>query len=70
MAHHQGMILLSITNLLSTSVMQRLFHDEPMVLATERILHERLPSTVHVERGDSRDREQFLGRATALAAVR
>jgi hypothetical protein len=59
MAHHQGMILLSITNLLYTAVMQRLFHDEPMVLATERILHEKLPSTAPVERGDPRDQEQF-----------
>ena len=57
MAHHQGMILLSITNVLSNFVMQRLFHDEPMVMATERILHEKLPIAIHVERGD---REQFL----------
>jgi cyclic beta-1,2-glucan synthetase len=40
MAHHQGMILLSICNLLSNSVFQRLFHEEVRVAATERILHE------------------------------
>jgi hypothetical protein len=60
MAHHQGMVLLSITNVLSNSVMQRLFHDEPLVLATERILHERLPNAIPVERGDSHGQEQFL----------
>ncbi len=41
MAHHQGMILLSICNLLSDSVFQKLFHEEVRVEATERILHER-----------------------------
>ncbi len=40
MAHHQGMILLSVCNLLSNSVLQRLFHEEVRVAATERILHE------------------------------
>jgi len=41
MAHHQGMILLSICNLLSNSIFQELFHAEVRVAATERILHER-----------------------------
>jgi cyclic beta-1,2-glucan synthetase len=41
MAHHQGMILLSICNLLSGAVFQELFHAEVRVAATERILHER-----------------------------
>jgi cyclic beta-1,2-glucan synthetase len=59
MAHHQGMILLAITNVLSNFVMQRLFHEEPMVMATERILHEKLPIAIHIERRDPRDWEQF-----------
>jgi hypothetical protein len=41
MAHHQGMILLSICNFLSNSIFQELFHEEVRVAATERILHER-----------------------------
>jgi hypothetical protein len=41
MAHHQGMILISICNLLTNSVFQELFHNEVRVEATERILHER-----------------------------
>ncbi len=41
MAHHQGMILLSICNLLSDCVFQKHFHEEVRVEATERILHER-----------------------------
>ena len=45
MAHHQGMSLLSITNLLFDKLLQQYFHSEPQVLATELLLHERLPAT-------------------------
>ncbi len=41
MAHHQGMILMSICNLLTDSIFSELFHREVRVEATERILHER-----------------------------
>jgi hypothetical protein len=41
MAHHQGMCLLSVANVLCDSSIQRRFHAEPLVAATERILHER-----------------------------
>ena len=41
MAHHQGMCLLSIANVLCDSSIQRRFHAEPQVAATERILHEK-----------------------------
>ena len=43
MAHHQGMSLLAICNLLTDSSIQKLFHEEPMVVANERILHEKVP---------------------------
>jgi len=49
MAHHQGMGLLAICNLLFDSPMQRYFHAEPQVLATELLLHERLPSALETE---------------------
>jgi cyclic beta-1,2-glucan synthetase len=41
MAHHQGMILVSICNLLMNSLFQTLFHREVRVEATARLLHER-----------------------------
>jgi hypothetical protein len=44
MAHHQGMSLLAVANLLCQAVFQRLFHREVMVASTERILHERKPA--------------------------
>jgi hypothetical protein len=49
MAHHQGMSLLSVANLLCNTIFQRLFHREVMVASTERILHERKPSATNFE---------------------
>jgi hypothetical protein len=46
MAHHEGMALLAVCNLLFDSPFQEYFHAEPRVLATELLLHERLPSGV------------------------
>jgi hypothetical protein len=40
MAHHQGMSLLAVLNLLRENVVQRWFHSNPMVQATELLLHE------------------------------
>jgi hypothetical protein len=40
MAHHQGMSLLAIVNLLRDNVVQRWFHKNPLVRSTERLLHE------------------------------
>ena len=41
MAHHQGMSLLAITNLLAAKPFQRWFHSDPRVRATELLLHEK-----------------------------
>ena len=46
MAHHQGMGLVAINNILKTSVVARRFHREPMVQATELLLQERIPKNV------------------------
>jgi cyclic beta-1,2-glucan synthetase len=43
MAHHQGMSLVSVANVLCNSSMQRRFHAEPMVAAVERLLQEKFP---------------------------
>ncbi|MGA2350459.1 MAG: glucoamylase family protein [Terracidiphilus sp.] len=40
MAHHQGMSLLAILNLLHDNIVQRWFHANPRVQATELLLHE------------------------------
>jgi hypothetical protein len=41
MAHHQGMTLLAIANFLNDNVVQRWFHADPRVQATELLLHEK-----------------------------
>jgi len=40
MAHHQGMSLLAVLNLLHEGAAQRWFHANPLVQATELLLHE------------------------------
>ncbi len=40
MAHHQGMALLAVVNLLHDNVVQSWFHANPLVQATELLLHE------------------------------
>jgi cyclic beta-1,2-glucan synthetase len=49
MAHHQGMSLLALCNLLFDQPLQRYFHAEPHVLATELLLHERIPAAMQTE---------------------
>jgi hypothetical protein len=41
MAHHQGMILMSLANFLRDGIVQRWFHSDPRVQATELLLHEK-----------------------------
>ncbi len=50
LAHHQGMSLLAIANLLNDGAMRSRFHAEPMVQATELLLQERTPRDVLVAR--------------------
>jgi cyclic beta-1,2-glucan synthetase len=46
MAHHQGMSLIALDNLLNRKVMQNRFHSDPAVQATELLLQERIPRGV------------------------
>ena len=43
MAHHQGMSLVALDNVLHEDVMQRRFHADPLIQATELLLQERIP---------------------------
>jgi len=43
MAHHQGMILLSLLNYLQNDVMVRRFHADPLVRSVELLLQEKVP---------------------------
>ncbi len=48
MAHHQGMTIVAIANVLLHGIMRRRFHAEPKVQATELLLQERTPRDVSV----------------------
>ncbi|MBI5879881.1 MAG: hypothetical protein HZB53_19720 [Chloroflexi bacterium] len=48
MAHHQGMSLCALDNLLNDGILQRRFHREPMVAASEVLLQEKLPRHVPI----------------------
>ena len=43
MAHHQGMSLVALANVLEDDRMEKRFHADPMVQATELLLQERIP---------------------------
>jgi cyclic beta-1,2-glucan synthetase len=48
MAHHQGMTLVSLANVLLGNPMVRRFHADPRVQATELLLQERVPRTAAI----------------------
>ncbi len=50
MAHHQGMALVALGNVLNSNLMVERFHADPMVEATELLLQERMPRNVIVSR--------------------
>jgi len=50
MAHHQGMAIVSIANVLHGGAMRARFHAEPIVRASELLLQERTPRDVAVAR--------------------
>jgi cyclic beta-1,2-glucan synthetase len=49
MAHHQGMILVTLNNLLNDDIMVDRFHADPRMAAPEFLLHERAPGHVQIE---------------------
>jgi cyclic beta-1,2-glucan synthetase len=50
MAHHQGMVIVSLANVLHAGTMRARFHDEPIVRASELLMQERTPRDVAVAR--------------------
>jgi cellobiose phosphorylase len=49
MVHHQGMSLVALDNVLHDAIMQRRFHQEPMIRATEVLLHEKIPQSAPIQ---------------------
>ena len=50
MAHHQGMVLASIANLLNDGLLRTYFHSNSLVQATELLLQEKTPRDVELAR--------------------
>ena len=48
MAHHQGMTIVAIANVLNDGVMRARFHREPMIMACDLLLQERVPRAVAI----------------------
>ncbi len=49
MAHHQGMILLTLANFLLNKDIVRLFHSDPRIKGVELLLQERIPQEAPIE---------------------
>ena len=64
MAHHQGMSLVALDNLLNHNAMQNRFHHDPMVQATELLLQERVPRGVSA--AHPRAEEVLTGRVVRI----
>jgi cyclic beta-1,2-glucan synthetase len=62
MTHHQGMSLVALVNALNDGRMQKRFHSDPIVRATELLLQERVP--IGVPAAHPRAEEVLTGRVT------
>ncbi len=64
MAHHQGMILMSLVNYLNGNVMVERMHSDPRIESVELLLQEQVPVTAPLQHPESQSIE-----GTARAAV-
>jgi cyclic beta-1,2-glucan synthetase len=55
MAHHQGMILISLVNYLKNNIMVNRFHADPYISSVELLLQEQLPQFAPLEQPHSED---------------
>jgi cyclic beta-1,2-glucan synthetase len=68
MAHHHAMSLMAVANRLRPSLFQQYFHAEPQVIATELLLHEKLPASLKVESEPDIETTVSVPRSTPAAA--
>ena len=67
MAHHQAMSFLAIGNLVYGQAMQRRFHSDPRVRASEPLFFERVPVSPPIYQGAERDRVSSIAVADEVA---
>ncbi len=70
MAHHQGMTLVSLANVLLGDPMVRRFHADPRVKATELLLQERVPRDAPITQPRPVEETRAVGPAAAQALRR
>jgi cyclic beta-1,2-glucan synthetase len=70
MAHHQGMTIIAIANTLQDGRMRARFHREPMIMASELLLQERMPLEVAVVHPRTEVKVPPAGAVTDAATVR
>jgi cyclic beta-1,2-glucan synthetase len=70
MAHHQGMTLVSLANVLLGDVMVKRFHADPRVQATELLLQERVPRQVAITQPRPVEETRVAGPQPSLALRR
>jgi cyclic beta-1,2-glucan synthetase len=70
LAHHQGMTLIALCNLLCEDVMVRRFHLDPRVQATELLLQERVPRDAPVTEPRPAEATRALAAPPALSTRR
>ncbi|HZB28074.1 MAG TPA: glucoamylase family protein, partial [Gemmatimonadales bacterium] len=63
MAHHVGMSLIAMTNVLTHHVWQRRFHGDAIVRAAELLLHERIPRRLVVQEAQGTRPDEALPEA-------
>lgn len=59
MAHHQGLILLSIDNLFNNNILQKRFSNNPEIKAVEILLQERMPENIIVTKEEKEKTEKL-----------
>jgi cyclic beta-1,2-glucan synthetase len=70
MAHHQGMTLVALANVLLGEPMVRRFHADPRVQATELLLQERVPREAPITQARPVEETRTAGPAPTLARRR
>ncbi|MGN1269524.1 MAG: GH36-type glycosyl hydrolase domain-containing protein [Clostridia bacterium] len=63
MAHHQGLILLSINNLFKDNILQKRFMQNPQIQAVDILLQERMPENVIItkEKKEKIEKIKYVG---------
>ncbi len=70
MAHHQGMTITSIANVLQDGVLRRRFHAEPMIRGAELLLQERVPRDASLAPPRALEVQMAPVESSAVPAVR